>query len=446
MSLRIIVWDEGQGLIERIEAAHGELTVMRAAEDLAEVLALVAAEVASDVLLAGGASELVSGFVDALHEAGGRAVALTADRAEAARLRSLGLGIAAPGADVATIAEAFHDARRGKAWGPARPPEAGGQRRTLAPAADSADPESAAASGADENGHESRRPGTITVVWGTHGAPGRSLVALNLAAELALAGRRVCLVDADTHAASIAACLGLLDETAGLVRLCRAVEAGSFEPGADSEAFARTHLAGATLRVTSGLPRPERWAEVSAPALTRALRALADVCDEVVVDVAASAWRDEDLAMDTFAPQRNDATTAAMACADRLLVLGTADAIGVPRLIRACEQLSVQQGDALIEPVFTRLRRAAAGARPERELRRAWERFGPAGLRPVAYLPEDRAAADAALAKGAALAEAAPRSQLRLAIRDLAQRGEDSTVRARARSARRERRDVEAMA
>src|SRR5690606_5601455 len=45
-------------------------------------------------------------------------------------------------------------------------------------------------------GGESR--GSVTVVWGPHGAPGRTTVALALAAAAAMTGARVALVDADS--------------------------------------------------------------------------------------------------------------------------------------------------------------------------------------------------------------------------------------------------------
>lgn len=44
----------------------------------------------------------------------------------------------------------------------------------------------------------------VIVVWGAAGAPGRSTVATELAVELARGGRHVALVDADTHAPSLA--------------------------------------------------------------------------------------------------------------------------------------------------------------------------------------------------------------------------------------------------
>ena len=54
------------------------------------------------------------------------------------------------------------------------------------------------------------------MVWGPTGAPGRTTLAIGLAAELAGSGLPTVLVDADTYGASVAQCLGLLDESSGL--------------------------------------------------------------------------------------------------------------------------------------------------------------------------------------------------------------------------------------
>ncbi|MGB3376575.1 MAG: hypothetical protein WBA87_15730, partial [Microbacterium sp.] len=45
-----------------------------------------------------------------------------------------------------------------------------------------------------------KRPSRVLAVWGSHGAPGRSTVAIQLAVELSREGRRTALVDADSVA------------------------------------------------------------------------------------------------------------------------------------------------------------------------------------------------------------------------------------------------------
>ena len=66
------------------------------------------------------------------------------------------------------------------------------------------------------------------------GAPGRSTVALNLAAELAVHAPTL-LVDCDTYGSSVAQSLGLLDEAPGMAAACRAADQGALDlagPGA----------------------------------------------------------------------------------------------------------------------------------------------------------------------------------------------------------------------
>jgi molybdopterin-guanine dinucleotide biosynthesis protein len=69
----------------------------------------------------------------------------------------------------------------------------------------------------------------VIVVWGPAGAPGRSTLATELAVELARGGRHVGLVDADTHAPSIALTLGLPDEGPGFAAACRQAELGRLD-------------------------------------------------------------------------------------------------------------------------------------------------------------------------------------------------------------------------
>ena len=94
----------------------------------------------------------------------------------------------------------------------------------------------------------------VVAVWGPAGAPGRTTVAIELAVELARGGRRAALVDADTHAPSIALQLGLADEGPGFAAACRAAQLG----GLDARELARisTPLGRTGVDVLTGLNRP----------------------------------------------------------------------------------------------------------------------------------------------------------------------------------------------
>src|SRR5690606_23007546 len=75
-------------------------------------------------------------------------------------------------------------------------------------------------------------PGRVLAVWGPAGAPGRTSLAVALAAELAAAGRSVAVGDADTHAAAVAPALGLLDEAPGFAAACRLAPTGALPTAA----------------------------------------------------------------------------------------------------------------------------------------------------------------------------------------------------------------------
>jgi Mrp family chromosome partitioning ATPase len=66
-----------------------------------------------------------------------------------------------------------------------------------------------------------QRRGSVLAVGGPHGSPGRTSLAIAVAAELADAGLRVTVGDADTYAASVDPALGLLDEAPGFAAACR---------------------------------------------------------------------------------------------------------------------------------------------------------------------------------------------------------------------------------
>jgi MinD-like ATPase involved in chromosome partitioning or flagellar assembly len=254
---------------------------------------------------------------------------------------------------------------------------------------------------------------TVIAVWGPTGAPGRTTVAVNLAAELALR-EPTLLVDLDTYGASVAQALGLLDEAPGVAAAARAADQG----GLDLAGLARVAPeVSPGLRVLTGLPRAARWTELRAPSVAHVLATARGLARFVVVDCGFAIEDDEELSYDTLAPRRNAATLTALEEADKLVVVGTADPIGLQRLVRAVQDLgSVPSPTARV--VVNRVRGTSVGPRPEHRIAEALARF--AGMDDLAFLPLDQSTTDAALFAGTTLAELAPQSGLRRAISSLA--------------------------
>ncbi|MFC6707828.1 AAA family ATPase [Flexivirga alba] len=254
----------------------------------------------------------------------------------------------------------------------------------------------------------------IVTVWGPPGAPGRTVLAVNLAAEAARLGVPTVLVDADTYAASVAQHLALLDEAPGVAAATRLADSGHLDVRSLA-AVAPEVTTG--LRVLTGLPRADRWPEVRDDALEAVLEQCRQLGRLIVVDVAAPLEQDEELSYDTAAPRRNAATLAALDAADTVIAIGSADPVGLQRLVRGLDELRA----VISEPpkvVANRVRSSAVGSSPEQRVGEALQRF--AGVASPALIPDDRDAFDGALLAGRVLAEHAPGSAARKVIAALA--------------------------
>lgn len=298
-------------------------------------------------------------------------------------------------------------------------PDHGGEPATEALSARGGEPEPLAPGGLAT---EPTAPPRVTAVWGPAGSPGRTTVAVNLAVELALSGRRTLLIDLDTYAASAGIHLGLLDESAGIAQACRTADQGGISPEGIGRAALRTRVAGTTLQVLTGLTRADRWPELRRAALDDVLSAAAAGWDEVVLDCGFCLEEDEELSFDIPAPQRNAATLAGLAAADRILAVGTGDPVGLPRLIHGLDELGLHVDTverSRVEVVVNQVRPEASGVAPQSQITGVLDRFG--GSWTVgAFLPWDRRALDRALFGGQVLAEAAPKSALRRSVARLA--------------------------
>ena len=255
------------------------------------------------------------------------------------------------------------------------------------------------------------RLGKIVTVWGTHGAPGRSTIAFNLAALAAQQGQQVCLIDADTYAPSLDALMALEDTGSGLAILCSDADRAQLDEKKAGAIMERVPLKNGTFDFLSGITSSSRWPEVRARAFAEVLEWLKHRYDLVICDVAAPIEVDEELTFDGPAPRRNAATLTALACSDRVIALGEADVIGLPRLINLARE--VQSRPDLFVPEtdvqywLNRGRREAAGFNPEAKMRDNWARYLSIPLTGV--IPYERKVMDRLRRNGEALLEVAPR-------------------------------------
>lgn len=265
---------------------------------------------------------------------------------------------------------------------------------------------------------EAPRPGTVVAVWGPHGAPGRTSIAIALAAEFAAAGWRTVLADADTHAAAVAPALGLLDEAPGFAAACRLASIGGLDDAQLERLAVRPRGLRHPFRVLTGIGRAARWPELGADRVAGAVAAVRRWCEVLVVDVAASLEHDDTFASDVAAPRRNAAGIEVLRSADRVVALAAADPVGIPRFLREHAELLDLVEPERVTVVVNKLRQGSIGLNPAGQVRQTLARFG--GIQHPVLIPADSAAFDAALLGARPLADAAPRSSARAAVRELA--------------------------
>lgn len=233
--------------------------------------------------------------------------------------------------------------------------------------------------------------GRLVAVWGPAGAPGRTTVAIGLAHSLSNA----LLIDADPYGGVVGQSLGVLDPVSGLLAATRAANLGRLDAMALAGACVRVN----DLRVLTGLPRADRWAEVRV--LDQIVDRARELAPWIVLDAGFSLERDAD-AM-PGAPQRNDLTVQALEAADDVVVVGAPDAIGLARLVRGLAELHDLLPTVCPLVVVNRARPSVGWS--VREVVNAVAQVAPAS--DVLFLPDDPAGADRALVAGRPMSHAA---------------------------------------
>ena len=397
-------------LVAALERGDLGVAVVRRCVDLADLLATASTGSARAALLSADLRRLDREALGRLAVAGVAVIGLVPPGDEDAerRLRQLGVRHVLPSDSTPQqLSDAVVEAVA--AAGPPTP----GERAGLG------DPRSALADPlrTTESEHLPAGPGSgqVVAVWGPTGAPGRTTVAVGIASELASLGRPTLLVDADVYGGVVAQLLGLLDEAPGLAAACRLANVGALDTVALAE-LARAVTP--CLRVLSGIARADRWPELRPAALEVVLAHARSLAAVTVVDCGFALEQDEELAYDTSAPRRNGATLAALELADTVVAVGSADPVGLQRLVRGLGELRDAVPDAHPVVVVNRLRASAVPGDSQAEVRAALERY--AGVTDLRVVPLDVEGLDRAVAAGRTLAEAAPASPARLALGALA--------------------------
>ena len=254
--------------------------------------------------------------------------------------------------------------------------------------------------------------GKIIAVWGTHGAPGRSTLALALAAYLNEQGSTI-LVDCDINAPSQVQLLGLPEDSSGLASAARLATHGEL----DSTRLVQTLLsAKADLQVLTGLGRSGRWRELPVASMNKVWEVCRHTAEYTVVDLSGGLEEErvEDFAME---PDHDAVAAALLEQADLTLIVGAADPVGIRRLIQLLNS-NRQAVGGRSQVVVNRVRSSTAGADPNTAIGSVLARYTSAS--DIVYVPADYRLFDKALMQAQPVAVVESRSAAAKSIAKLA--------------------------
>ena len=254
--------------------------------------------------------------------------------------------------------------------------------------------------------------GKIIAVWGTHGAPGRSTLALALAAYLNEQGSTI-LVDCDINAPAQVQLLGLPEDSSGLASAARLATHGEL----DSTRLVQTLLsAKADLQVLTGLGRSGRWRELPVASMNKVWEVCRHTAEYTVVDLSGGLEEErvEDFAME---PDHDAVAAALLEQADLTLIVGAADPVCIRRLIQLLNSNRKAVGGRS-QVVVNRVRSSTAGADPNSAIGSVLARYTSAS--DIVYVPADYRLFDKALMQAQPVAVVESRSAAAKSIAKLA--------------------------
>ena len=383
-------------LVGTLSVPGAELRIVRRCVDVADLLAVASTGTARVALVSAQLRRLDREALARLGRDGVAVILLHSPGDEAAQRRARQLGAAdvlAQDADLQTLTDAV-----------VRAIDDGGDR-----------PSDVEAPPLPDDLTPATPTGQVVAVWGPAGAPGRTTVAVSLAAELSLLGVPTLLVDADPYGGTVAQRLGLMDEVSGLAGAARAANSGTLDSLRLAGLARDLGPEAGGLSVLTGLSRADRWPELGAASVDAVLATARQLAAVTIVDCGFCLEQEDAWRFDASGLRRNAATLAALEAADRIIAVGTADPVGLVRLARGLTELTALVPGAAPLLVLNRVRGRRSQDAADVVVRHC-------GQPPAALVPLDVDGVESALERGLVLAEAVPNSPARLEIAALASR------------------------
>jgi MinD-like ATPase involved in chromosome partitioning or flagellar assembly len=220
--------------------------------------------------------------------------------------------------------------------------------------------------------------GRLIAVWGPKGAPGRTTIAIELAAELALTDGSTLLIDGDPYGGDVLQLLGVAEELPTIVWAARMAAKDELDAARLALDLRRAGRAGPIL--LPGLPRAELWADISEYGWRQLLTVVRAAFRRTVCDTGFCL--EPDVATHAGGTAgRNRMARETVRDADHVVAVCKADPVGVKNFLWSFEELRDLVEDDSIVVVANRVR-----AGDEKEVGELIKRY--AGKRPVAYVPD----------------------------------------------------------
>lgn len=253
--------------------------------------------------------------------------------------------------------------------------------------------------------------GEVIAVWGPKGAPGRTMIAIELACALADTGEDTVLLDADPYAGDIAQMLGIVEE---LPTVLWGATAAATDDATSQEVIGQLRRVGSKgPLLLPGLPRAELWSEIAEYGYGNLVKLLAGGARFVVVDIGFCL--EDSSYLGTARGGRNRMARSTLERADRVLAVCRADPIGLKNFIWAYESVGEIVDEERISIVLNR-----SYPSERREIDDLLE--SNTGKRSTVAVPDRPSDCRKALALGGALFEVRPTSDVCTHTRLLAER------------------------